>query len=442
MRFDALLLTAFGPFTGRDLDLAAGAHGVHVIHGPNEAGKSSALRAVKALLFGVPERTTDGFVHDNKALRIGAVIRPATGEPFTCFRRKGRKNTLLDGRGEPLAEGVLDGLLQGIDEARFGLLFGIDHHALTAGGQELLAERGREAEALFGSGLGSSAVHGVLDALDAEAQGLFAPRGQKRQTVNALLGELDAVRRELREAALPARRWDEARRERDRARGALDEAERALDEARTREQALRRLQRTLPGLAELADMEARLAALADAPVLGADFGDRRRAALEAQASGQARARDAARRVATLEEDLAGVQATGALLDEADAVDALHRRLGARRAAEQERPELAARRTRAAAELEGLLATLTGTGAGSGPARGASGLPRSRRGAGAPPRRPRRAHLRAGPEPGRPGPQARGGAGGPGGVAAAGRRRRASRRPRRGGCPRRRGFADR
>ncbi len=45
MRVDRLRLIAYGPFTGRELDLSSGAQGLHVIFGPNEAGKSSALRA-------------------------------------------------------------------------------------------------------------------------------------------------------------------------------------------------------------------------------------------------------------------------------------------------------------------------------------------------------------------------------------------------------------
>ena len=44
MRFDKLLLRAFGPFTDRTLDFAAAAPaGLHLIYGPNEAGKSSSL---------------------------------------------------------------------------------------------------------------------------------------------------------------------------------------------------------------------------------------------------------------------------------------------------------------------------------------------------------------------------------------------------------------
>ena len=50
MKLLTLELIAFGPFAGTALDFSAGAEGLHLVYGPNEAGKSSALRAVRQLL--------------------------------------------------------------------------------------------------------------------------------------------------------------------------------------------------------------------------------------------------------------------------------------------------------------------------------------------------------------------------------------------------------
>src|SRR5690606_28534640 len=51
VRFQRLHLRAFGPFTNEVLDLSGGAPGgLHVIYGPNEAGKSTSLRAVTGFL--------------------------------------------------------------------------------------------------------------------------------------------------------------------------------------------------------------------------------------------------------------------------------------------------------------------------------------------------------------------------------------------------------
>ena len=104
MKIQELNLAAFGPFTDRIL--AFGGAGLHIVFGPNEAGKSSALRGLKALLYGVEERTLDNFLHANDKLRISGCLRTADGHELKFVRRKGRKNTLLTPDGEVLDEQV------------------------------------------------------------------------------------------------------------------------------------------------------------------------------------------------------------------------------------------------------------------------------------------------------------------------------------------------
>src|SRR5690606_1264514 len=54
VRFRTLRFAPFGPFSDFALELDPG---VNLVFGRNEAGKSTALRAVRGLLFGIPERT-------------------------------------------------------------------------------------------------------------------------------------------------------------------------------------------------------------------------------------------------------------------------------------------------------------------------------------------------------------------------------------------------
>ena len=49
MRLDRLDLVAYGPFTNVSIDFDQAA-GLHVVFGPNEAGKSTALDALSDLL--------------------------------------------------------------------------------------------------------------------------------------------------------------------------------------------------------------------------------------------------------------------------------------------------------------------------------------------------------------------------------------------------------
>ena len=79
MKIQRLELRAFGPFTDAALDLSGGSEGFHLIYGPNEAGKSSALRAVGHLLYGIPNNSADNFLHPYPKLRLGAVLAQRDG---------------------------------------------------------------------------------------------------------------------------------------------------------------------------------------------------------------------------------------------------------------------------------------------------------------------------------------------------------------------------
>ena len=54
MKFLDLRLIAYGPFRDAKLAFEPDPLGLHMIYGPNEAGKSTALRAVKGVLYGIP----------------------------------------------------------------------------------------------------------------------------------------------------------------------------------------------------------------------------------------------------------------------------------------------------------------------------------------------------------------------------------------------------
>ena len=96
MRIERFDLLAYGSFTEKSLDLSAENANFHLIYGDNEAGKSTALRALIGWLFGIPARTTDNFLHDNPQLRIGGKLKLSSDQELEFVRRKGAKGTLLD----------------------------------------------------------------------------------------------------------------------------------------------------------------------------------------------------------------------------------------------------------------------------------------------------------------------------------------------------------
>ena len=139
MRIDALRLLAFGPFTGHVLDLSKGAEGLHIVYGPNEAGKSTVLRAITQVLFGIPQRSTDSFVHPYDNMRIGLRLRGSSGETLDVVRRKGRAKTLRDRADKKVVdEAELRRFTASVREETFGNLFAFGHEELVAGGQAIL----------------------------------------------------------------------------------------------------------------------------------------------------------------------------------------------------------------------------------------------------------------------------------------------------------------
>ena len=131
MRIESLLLERYGHFTGRELDFSSPNVRLHVVLGPNEAGKTTALHAVGDLLFGIDPRSPFDFLHGYKDMRIGGEISAASGETLTFKRRKRNKNTLLDGEGgEP---GVRDAIGGGFG---FAGEAGEDRPVAFAGGED------------------------------------------------------------------------------------------------------------------------------------------------------------------------------------------------------------------------------------------------------------------------------------------------------------------
>jgi uncharacterized protein YhaN len=346
-------LTAFGPFTDQTLDFDHESGALHIVYGPNEAGKSSALRGLKSLLYGIEERTTDNFVHSNERLRIGGRLKTAANRQLSFERRKGRKNTLLSPTREPLDDVALTPYLQGVTPELFETLFGIDHSALVRGGQEILAQKGEVGQALFAAALGSTALHTVLDQLDKEADEHFRPRGST-QTVNVALKDYSRLNKEIKEVSLSSHQWDEYRRALARTVKELEEVRAKLAKDRAQVTRLRRIQRVLPKLARRAGLSRTLEDFGDVVLLSDDFRKRRQDAAVDLGKAQAIHHQAEPRLKDLKEQLGKIVVRQEVIEQAEAIEVLHERLGSHRKAMQDRPRREAERHQLFAEVEFLL----------------------------------------------------------------------------------------
>ena len=83
MRFVKLMLERYGRFEGCELDFRERQPDLHVIYGPNEAGKSTSLSAVSDLLFGFPTRLI--APHQGRSTRVlFPATRFGTSAPVSC----------------------------------------------------------------------------------------------------------------------------------------------------------------------------------------------------------------------------------------------------------------------------------------------------------------------------------------------------------------------
>ncbi|MCL4236242.1 MAG: AAA family ATPase, partial [Deltaproteobacteria bacterium] len=356
MKILELRLEKFGHFEARTLDLSAGASGLHVIHGANEAGKSTSLRAILALLYGFPKQTPDDFRFAYKDLRVGARIEGADGRVHDVVRLKRDKNSLLYADGRPADEGLMRSLLAGVDRAVFERVFGLDQKRLREGGEELQKGGGVLGESLFAAGIGLAQIRKLRDALESEADALFAPRATTK-TINELAAKADTLRAEADAAALRAedheareRRLADARETSERLAGDIA----ALDETIAR---IERRMRARPKFDDLDATERELAELADVPDLPESFAAELTQAATARRTFMNAVQKAEDALTATRHQRAKISVAQRVLDRADAIRELYGQLEAYRRARADLPEAEAERRALAEEAAALLRDL-------------------------------------------------------------------------------------
>jgi uncharacterized protein YhaN len=343
VRIERLHLIRYGALTDREFRFRPGA-GLHLLYGPNEAGKSSALAAISDLFFGFSEKRDApryDFLHEGKDLRVAASLRASNGRELAFRRRKGRKNTLLsdDEAEAPLRDDALAPFLGGLSREVFGLSFGLDSARLKEGGDALIDGEGEDGGRVFAAASGLHGLNALRGALEAEADTLFAPRASRDRKIYQVLDRHDVARRAERDRALRAPEWKRLNAEVEAAAASVAEAEAALTETGRRATSLRKLLALLPLLSRIGRAEDELAAFADLAELPAGLSEKLRAAMAA-CEGARHALDEATRAR--DEALARRKAIAVderLLAAGGEITALHARLDAYRQRREQLPRI-------------------------------------------------------------------------------------------------------
>lgn len=355
MRIARFELAAFGPFTDNILEFPQNEVDLHVIYGANEAGKSSSLRALRAWLFGFPERTTDDFLHPRTRLLVGGELC-RDEQHLEFFRRKKRKGDIVDRDGLPLDPALLYPFLGGFDAALFESLYAIDHEILVRGGREILARKGELGETLFSAGAGLGSLHQALERMEMEKAELYKVKG-KNQKINQRIRLHKILQREIRELSFAPEEWQCQADAHERFIRELEEMKarrRQLDKQRVH---LERLFRAAPLLARRKGIQQQLRDLGPVRSLPPDFG-KRRAGLQQELRSERQRLDLLRaRKESIVAELDHLSPQTALVSRAAKIEELFQRLGAYKKAREDRPHRAGMRTVLLKEADQLLQTI-------------------------------------------------------------------------------------
>ena len=203
-------IDGFGAFRDqRSPDLG---DGLSVLHGPNEAGKSTLLAFIRGVLFGFPDKRSKGkqplYEPPGGGAFGGSVIVEHDGRAYRIHRRAGSRNNrpaITDAHGQSVPEGELPQILGGADETLFKNVFGFSLSELQEG--ESLTDEGVR-DRIFSNAVAGAGrdARKAAEELEGQAKALYSPNArQKRNRAAQLLDEIKQVDQQLAEARAAVR---------------------------------------------------------------------------------------------------------------------------------------------------------------------------------------------------------------------------------------------
>jgi uncharacterized protein YhaN len=324
MRFDYLNLRAVGHFTDHELQFDP-LKNFHLIYGPNEAGKSTALRSITHFLYGFPAQTSDSFLHSNNKLRIEGQLKKSTGETFSFARRKGNKNTVLDENGNPLNEELVNNFINGITENHFINMFALDHIRLREGGESLLQSGGNLGESLFTAASGITVLRKVFEDLEKKSGELFKKKASNPR-LNKLLKEEKELLKQISEYQLKIQAWKELEARFNEGKEEIESLIKQVRSLRSEQEKLQRIKLTLPKIAKLRDLQAKIEDLGNVPNLAVNSDEVRKIAEQKLEMAKKDKKKAEEVIAELEMEVNDISIPEGLLEHETLIDALYREL--------------------------------------------------------------------------------------------------------------------
>ena len=318
MKLVQLNLRAYGPFTNKTIDFgdAAGSapenSGLHLLLGANEAGKSTALRGLRAVLFGMSDMR-DAHLHPKDMLRVALKIRTTEGELLHVERRKGKgAKSLLFVETEKAVPVEDWARILPVDNAElFEQMFGLNYERLLAGGRQLAEFKNDIGQALLAAAGDIGETVARMREMQERADAIYSPRATSSKLRQAL-SAYQTADKAFRDERYTSREYKAAVSRRDEIEEELTRITGERARSTTEQHRLTRLQTAAPHVQRLLEDEKALATHGTAVALADDFEGRFNSTVANLRTAEGRRDDSIVELERLNRELANVQRDPAL----------------------------------------------------------------------------------------------------------------------------------
>lgn len=366
MNIERLQIRGFGRIQDRDIRLSSP---ITVLAGPNEAGKSTILHFVRAMLYGIPSRSYPGerFEPPGGGPHGGVLTaRAEDGSKWTVSRFASRESGSSSGRGEQLsivkttAQGTAvhmtqsdleKELLNGLSRDMFKQLFAVTLTEL----QEIRTLQSEEMGSyLFHAGFGGGGdIIRAERKLLQEMERLYKPRGRVQESAK-VLQSIERLEREIAESRAYLSKYMDADSKLQETGKSIAEAERKRAEVAARMVILRKAQEIRPQWLHWKEASLELEGLPEVPSFPAEGVQRMYRLQEERDRLQIRLQELEYAEAVLSEQLARLQPDDSLIAKGPLIDRLEARREAVEMRIKELRESSGEETALAEQLQRLL----------------------------------------------------------------------------------------
>lgn len=205
MRFKEISIEKVLNYDHFEMNFGEEKNGLHIIYGPNEAGKSTLLEVLVDILFG--GKIQDTFKNHYNTKSILKATLESGNEQITIQRK--RKRSKLELVDTDITEEFLLQWLGGFNREQFALLFGFDHERLRKGGKSLLESEGHAGISLFETGGGVQFLQNLFKELSERSEKLLDPnfRARSAKIINRLWQNYKDAEKEIQSVSLRGDDW-------------------------------------------------------------------------------------------------------------------------------------------------------------------------------------------------------------------------------------------